>query len=268
MRSASLAEWILARFTTRERAASIVGDLLEAAPQKGKLWFWLSVTRIFLSLTWRRPLAYIAAYGVALCWLQAVQFSVFGVHAIYRLPETWRLTFHYLNFASACLSVGWAYMATRFGFGDSFARYLLAASALTVGFTFFGGLPFVALASGLLAACGFVYLVTSAERRKGLLALVIGVVFNFVLYGFSMPLYSLLGLVGTRIGFSEMVVILSGRPIYVNPIAPLWVFTVLSLLVCCFVYGRVHHMFYESNLSEDAQDPFQFPDLKYTNTHP
>ena len=56
MRSASFAEWIIARFTTKARASSIIGDLLEAVPEKGNLWFWLSVAGVFFSLTWRPAL--------------------------------------------------------------------------------------------------------------------------------------------------------------------------------------------------------------------
>ncbi len=62
MHSASIAEWIVGRFTSGKRAASIVGDLLELESQNGALWFWLSLARVVLALAWRWPLAFVAAF--------------------------------------------------------------------------------------------------------------------------------------------------------------------------------------------------------------
>jgi hypothetical protein len=47
-----MAELILSLFTTRERAASTVSDLLESSPARGLLWFWSSVGRTAASLVW------------------------------------------------------------------------------------------------------------------------------------------------------------------------------------------------------------------------
>lgn len=53
MRSIHIAEWILALVTSRDRAASTVGDLVEEAATRGAFWFWPSVLRIAASLLWR-----------------------------------------------------------------------------------------------------------------------------------------------------------------------------------------------------------------------
>lgn len=53
MREADWAEWMIARFTGRDQAASIVGDLLESPLHRGPLWFWLSFIGIVLSLNRR-----------------------------------------------------------------------------------------------------------------------------------------------------------------------------------------------------------------------
>lgn len=50
MRRDVFAEWTLARFMQRDRAAAVVGDLQEAALVKGAAWFWKS----FLGYCWRR----------------------------------------------------------------------------------------------------------------------------------------------------------------------------------------------------------------------
>jgi hypothetical protein len=53
MRSARIAEWVLSLGTTPARAASTVGDLMEGAQGRGRLWFWTSVLQTTLSLIWR-----------------------------------------------------------------------------------------------------------------------------------------------------------------------------------------------------------------------
>jgi hypothetical protein len=53
MHSVHIAEWILALVTTRDRAASTVGDLMEGATTRGGGWFWTGVLRTAASLLWR-----------------------------------------------------------------------------------------------------------------------------------------------------------------------------------------------------------------------
>jgi hypothetical protein len=53
MRSVPIAEWILALVTTRDRAASTVGDLTEGMATRGVIWFWSGVLRTAALLLWR-----------------------------------------------------------------------------------------------------------------------------------------------------------------------------------------------------------------------
>ncbi len=53
MHNINIAEWILALVTTRDRAASTVGDLAEGAATRGAVWFWSGVLRTAASLLWR-----------------------------------------------------------------------------------------------------------------------------------------------------------------------------------------------------------------------
>src|SRR5215471_1303354 len=53
MRSTRVAEWVLAQVTSRERAAAVIGDLLEKVPARGQLWFWWSVATTTVALVWR-----------------------------------------------------------------------------------------------------------------------------------------------------------------------------------------------------------------------
>jgi hypothetical protein len=53
MHSIHLAERILALVTSRDRAASTVGDLAEEVATRGVGWFWSGVIRTAVSLVWR-----------------------------------------------------------------------------------------------------------------------------------------------------------------------------------------------------------------------
>lgn len=52
MRSARIAEWILALFLEPDRAAAYTGDLTEEANEHGPVWFWFSVARIAIMRFW------------------------------------------------------------------------------------------------------------------------------------------------------------------------------------------------------------------------
>jgi hypothetical protein len=53
MRKDHIAEWLLVQVTSRERAASTVGDMMETAATRGTVWFWTNVFRATASLMWR-----------------------------------------------------------------------------------------------------------------------------------------------------------------------------------------------------------------------
>jgi hypothetical protein len=48
-----VAEWLLSLTTSRDHACAIAGDLAQQSPQYGATWFWTSVMRTLVSLTWR-----------------------------------------------------------------------------------------------------------------------------------------------------------------------------------------------------------------------
>lgn len=52
MRKAAFAQRVLAIATTPDRAAAVVGDLLEEEPSHGRHWFWLTVARTALAFVW------------------------------------------------------------------------------------------------------------------------------------------------------------------------------------------------------------------------
>lgn len=54
MPDAGLAETVITLVAPPERAAAIVGDLLERVPLRGETWFWVSVMRTVVATVWQQ----------------------------------------------------------------------------------------------------------------------------------------------------------------------------------------------------------------------
>jgi len=78
MPEGGLAQWLLTRATTPERADAVVGDCLEQAQSRGQLWFWKSIlqTAVSLSLTseCRRSWSLIPALMDSTVWAVLIYF--------------------------------------------------------------------------------------------------------------------------------------------------------------------------------------------------
>jgi cell division protein FtsW (lipid II flippase) len=177
MRNASIAEWTLCRFTNRERAASIVGDLLETKQQKGPLWFWLSFAGVVFSLVWRRPLAFVAALYAGMWSIGAFQMAIVGIRAQHRPPEhPWVPIFLVLGAAGSALCAMSSYAAIKHGPRDQTARLAFALTGLVTAVVFLWWQP-VVLGVCVVATLVLVYLcLLSGERRGYLLTVVVSVV--------------------------------------------------------------------------------------------
>ena len=70
MRSDRLAEILLSLVSSSDRAASAVGDLMEESDAHGRVWFWRSLTRIWLSQLGRDLLTapFTMAVSSAIAW--------------------------------------------------------------------------------------------------------------------------------------------------------------------------------------------------------
>lgn len=76
MRSIRIAEELLALVTSRERAASTVGDLAETAVIRGAVWFWFSVFHTAASLVLREITGHpVRVTGLALAGA-AIDFAI------------------------------------------------------------------------------------------------------------------------------------------------------------------------------------------------
>jgi hypothetical protein len=137
MRSASAAEWIVGRFTTKNRAASVVGDLVELQPQKELLWFWVSLIGVVVSVSWRAGIRLIAAlfvYGVAFLVLAIVSCSPKDLqHWPPNLWFLWALS----TSIGAVLWMTLTYAGIRYGLRDKVTQLALVwASLVTVAISF------------------------------------------------------------------------------------------------------------------------------------
>jgi hypothetical protein len=136
MHRLKLLEGMLSRFTPRDRAASILGDLVESAEKNGQLWFWVSFSRVLMSLAWRRPAAWLGAYAIG-----AMMFAF-----MMKGDPLWNgiaLRFANTRTLPAAISTGivgivgsplWfiaPYSMLRFGFHDRFTRLALCLFILT-----------------------------------------------------------------------------------------------------------------------------------------
>jgi len=180
MRTASTAEWILCRLTSKERAAAMVGDLVEIEKQKGRLWFWLSVAGVALSLFWRRPIAFTAAF-YAWAWTSGrFEMAIYGINAQHRPPEyPWMPVFNVLMLAGSTLCGLSFYAAIRYGLQERSAQLALAFAGLVTAVIYLWWLPAV------LAACIAAALVIASasilksKLRKESLVVLVAVSINY-----------------------------------------------------------------------------------------
>jgi hypothetical protein len=173
MRSASLAEWIIGHYTSKSRAASIVGDLVEALPEKGILWFWLATAGVLVRMVWRRPLAFLAAFYIGNYAFGAFQMAVHGMLCRHCPPLPWVPVFNILSGGGTMMWILLPYAAIRFGLRDRFTQMVLALTGSTTAIIYFWWLPTVLIPSiivGILAAS--VALAISQFRQSALILLV------------------------------------------------------------------------------------------------
>jgi hypothetical protein len=176
MDNASIAEWILCRLTSKERAASMVGDLVEIGERKGLLWFWLSLAGVVLSSVWRRPLAFVAAFYAGMWAVGGFQMAVVGVHAQHRPPEyPWVPIFLALGMVGSALWAMSFYAAIRYGLQDRTGQMAFAWTGLITTVIYLWWQPVIlgvciAAALFLASVC-----LLNGKRRKSVLIVAVSV---------------------------------------------------------------------------------------------
>jgi hypothetical protein len=165
MLSATLAQWLLARISTPDRASAVVGDLLEQ--HISTVRFWLTVIRVGFALTWR----WILAIG-----LSAASFFVFLLpysvivqpRRDFSHPQSWMTWAMYLFGAATCIGTSTAVAASLYGMRDQLTKMCATVWILVVASAFAVWLPNAQwiIVSLLSATC---VVMLSASRTRGLL---------------------------------------------------------------------------------------------------
>ena len=183
MPNAFYAEWLIARFTDRSRAAAAVGDLLEVAAEQGPLWFWSSVAGIVLSLTWRRLVAFLVAF-LCVSLLRTFPMPVLaplrGIPTAHQVPGNWGPFFGTLDKFGMLLWIAAPYATICYGFRDKLSQLLLFASAILTTIIFYWWIPAVASLAFALGIGVLIFSVAGAKRRRALFAVGVALAFGFV----------------------------------------------------------------------------------------
>jgi hypothetical protein len=171
MRSVAVAEWVLARFAGEQRAAAMLGDLLEQRQQRSERWFWRSLAGVLLAVAWRPVLGFVGAFYVANWALRGMMPRGFVGSA----PHD----FIWLPVLDATIFVGsfaWfvvVYAGIRYGVRDTLMQLAgaLAVLATAVAFSWHYGPLLVAFAALTLAV---VIASAAVRRRRGAAAAFLG----------------------------------------------------------------------------------------------
>jgi hypothetical protein len=188
MPKSTAAEWLLARLTTPDRAAAILGDLTEMAATRGRLWFWTAYLRTLIALGWRTPVAVLAAVVSVKYLRRAAVHLVFYVIGFNHAPLVLAGRYSHLAVFSSDVSLValftfWIllpYVAIRFGLRNRLTYlagilFLLALPVNTMR-------PQVYQFTGLACALVIVAALASALWRRQMIFLLAGYVLNHLVY--------------------------------------------------------------------------------------
>lgn len=154
MHKSSHSEWLLARFVGEQRAAAILGDLLEISTNRGRLWLWAAYLQTLIQIGWRTFVAFLCAYAfstwVAMGGFPTIRalFGSFSSNIHRKAPQAiWhifvRSAHHTAPFAIWHVPLGdslialWfilPFVLVRFGFRDRLTQLAAALFLLTMPF--------------------------------------------------------------------------------------------------------------------------------------
>lgn len=179
MRSVRLAELVIRLFTSRDRAAALMGDLVETRPRRGQIWFWYSVGRVILSLGWRLFGGVGMSYFMGLCWLDILE-RPSSIYAPHLVPRAWGGAFTAIAGIGTLLWFIAPYAFFRFGFRDRLAAVAcFFAWTISLG-VYFWWIPELLVFCSCAFAAGSIWALTSLEWRRAFVALVCATVGSLV----------------------------------------------------------------------------------------
>jgi hypothetical protein len=193
MHNGPAAEWIVGRWTSKERAAAIVGDLLEIDRQKGPARFWFAIVGTVFWLAWRRCVAFVAAFYAANWALSAFIMALHGVHAQHAIDDSfWMPAFDLLTSVGALLWFVLMYAAIRYGLKDHLAQLAVAWTALASALVYLWWRPVVLAVCLALAISVLVLSILDLQRRRAAAILLTVLLVGYVIYpitGYFVVLY-------------------------------------------------------------------------------
>jgi hypothetical protein len=252
MRNASIAEWILCRLTSKERAASMVGDLVEIGTRKGPFWFWLSLAGVALSLTWRRPPAFFAALYAA-NWTLAEFINTADTMYVRHQPQGfWNHAFGPIIFIASTLWAMLFYAAIRYGASDRTAHVTFVWAGLVTTVIYFWWQPLVlglCVAAALLVASAST--LKSSFRKESLVVLASVAVGSALRFLAVIPVVLYQNFLGRRLH-----ILWGAREVQEHP-SLMWVYinsVVLAFLVATSLWSRMHNLLMRSQRLESEFD--------------
>ncbi|WP_263382521.1 hypothetical protein [Granulicella arctica] len=178
MDKAHIAEWLLARVSTKRRATEIIGDLLET-PQS-PLAFWSSITRIFFALGSRILLAPLFALFSFAIPLVAFRLSANAWHHVPHHFDPWMRVSALLMIASMFLWTVPALALIRFGRRDPVTLIAFPLALLLTLSSTFAWLPLAFYGIAAAFTLGILVLCLHRTWRRSLLC-ILGTVATFAL---------------------------------------------------------------------------------------
>ena len=169
---ARLAEWLLTRVTTRQRASAITGDLLEQHPDADSLIFWLTVTRLFFALGSRILLAPLFAVCSFAIPMVAFRLSADAWHHVPHHFDPWMRVAAILMIASMFLWTVPALALVRFGRRDPVTIITFPLALLLTLSSTFAWLPFAFYSVIAIFTLSILALCLHRTWRRSLLCIV------------------------------------------------------------------------------------------------
>lgn len=148
----------------------MVGDLFETEKEKGKLWLWLSVFGVALSLFWRRPVAF---WGALFVTAQTMQFfftptmrNVLIGHLQDHSGHTWWIWVLFeINMVAPMLCILSVYAAIRYGLRERTMQMALAWTAICAAALYFCWQPNILAVCAAVSLCFVIASMWTSKRR-------------------------------------------------------------------------------------------------------
>jgi hypothetical protein len=182
MHNTFFAERLLARFTERQRAAAIIGDLEETSIHKSKGWFWRSFLSVLISLAWRSVAGYLVSAfggGYLLFRFSSMFYDSTELHPPDMMQQVWGST---LAVIVGLLAIIALYAAFRFGIGDILTKLAAAYAvlgAIAVCFWWQTAVPSLAF---VVAALALIIVMFARSGRQGIAAIGLMTCFQLILW--------------------------------------------------------------------------------------